>query len=300
MPTRTPGRGDGSRASRDGIALHGEARFGMNAKGTSKVENPFDDSDWDAETYGRSLFRPVAGTSYAIHFTARSGSSWVADVLKSTGVLGAPGECFNPAFVRTNARAYNTSNLDQYIAMLRRRRNVGGVYGHKVAWNHIKLVFGTPVLYMGHFHDSAFLWLRRRDIVAQAVSLSKLKQTRVGHTAQASADAIATADRSFAYNEAEIVLFLRQTLKEEIAMERVWRDFGVTPVRLYHEDIIRDGAQALVDRVASAVGVERPVLPESFLSGQAKLGTVKNEDFAERFRASGAVEAILEDRPPLA
>lgn len=131
------------------------------------------------------------------------------------------------------------------------------------------------------------------------MSLSKLKQTRVGHTAQASADAISSADKSFAYDEAEIGRFLRSTLQGEIAMEHFWRDFDVTPVRLYYEDMMKAGAQALVDQVASAVGAERPVLPDSFLSGQAKLGTVKNEDFAERFRRTGSVERMLERRPPL-
>ncbi len=41
-----------------------------------------------------SLSQPT--TTYAIHFTPRSGSSRLADILKRAGGLSQPGECFEP------------------------------------------------------------------------------------------------------------------------------------------------------------------------------------------------------------
>lgn len=259
----------------------------------------FDGSERDAATYERLLRRPAAERTYAIHFTPRSGSSWATDVLTSTGALSNPGECFNPAFVPTIARKYHASTLEQYVAMLRRRRNTGGVYGHEITWEHVKRVFGTAQAYMDHFRDSAFLWLRRRDIVAQAVSLSKKKQTRIGHAAHATSDAIALAESAFVYDEAEIARFLGHVVEGEVATERMWRDFAIAPVRLYYEDMTAAGAQALVDAVASTIGIDAPALPESFSSGHVKLGTGMNDDFADRFRRARPVAALLESRPPL-
>ena len=80
----------------------------------------------------RVMLAPRAERSYVIHFTPRSGSSWLTDVLGQTNVFGLPDEYFNPSFIPRNATAFGATNLDEYIEVLHRRRGAkakGGIFG---------------------------------------------------------------------------------------------------------------------------------------------------------------------------
>ena len=69
---------------------------------------------------------PAPDLRYIVHFTARSGSSWLTDIARQTGALGSPGEFFNPRFVPGIARSLGAPDMDRYVAALTRRRASGG------------------------------------------------------------------------------------------------------------------------------------------------------------------------------
>src|SRR5579871_4142472 len=67
---------------------------------------------------------------YAVIFTARSGSSWLTNVLAETKLLGYPEEYLNPNFIRGVAGAVNSTVPEEFLAGLQRRRqSPNGVFG---------------------------------------------------------------------------------------------------------------------------------------------------------------------------
>lgn len=248
----------------------------------------FDPEAQDRAAYRRDLKRlPAAGLHYVIHFTPRSGSSWLADILSATGRLSQPGECFNPSFVPAIAQRMNAANLRQYIAMLERWRNTHGVFGCQLTYYHLRVVFGGAERFMRFFGQAPCLWLLREDIVLQAVSLAKKQQTNIGHTAHAGEMDRAEVDRGFVYDAEQIARFVRHVFEAEQGTEAIFSEYGPAPLRLSYERMTAMGAEAAVNVVAHHIGVP-PVRGVEIATGHAKLGTDRNAEYAARFRAEHA------------
>lgn len=61
--------------------------------------DPFAKVTVDPERRARQRKRPAAHLDYVIHFTPRSGSSRLTEILAATKCLSAANEAFNPTFV---------------------------------------------------------------------------------------------------------------------------------------------------------------------------------------------------------
>ncbi len=107
---------------------------------------------------------------YLICFVPRSGSTWLCQLLQSTGVLGRPREWFHPRQLQAASEELDT--LKDYLEHLSDAATTrNGVWGCKVTWSHIQPlicrgelpheVLGFPLLY---------IWLDRDDRAAQAIS----------------------------------------------------------------------------------------------------------------------------------
>lgn len=260
----------------------------------------FDPDARDRMAYRRDMRRPAADTRYVIHFTPRSGSSWLADILTATGRLSQPGECFNPSFVPAIAQKMNAANMRQYVEMLLRWRNTHGVFGCQLTFYHMKVSFGGPAKFMRFFQEDPCLWLIREDIVLQAVSLAKKQQTRIGHTAHAGTEALEKAEAGFTYDAEQIGRFVRHVFEAEQGTEAVFARYGQTPLRLSYERMTAMGAEAAVNVVAHHVGAP-PVRGAALETGHGKLGTDRNAEYADRFRTEHAemmagIDAARADR----
>ena len=242
----------------------------------------------DAARLRRELTRSApADIRYVIWFTPRSGSSWLTDIATRTGQLSQPGECFNPSFIPDMAKKMNAGNMNQFIQLLMRRRNTHGVFGCQLTWYHLKASFGRPGLFMRHFRDDPCFWLIREDVVLQAVSLARKKQTRIGHTTLADDSARAEAEQSFCYDSEEIRHFVRHLMTAEDQTEAMFARFGQTPLRLSYEQITGMGAEAVVNVIARHIGAD-PIHDGPIETGHGKLGTDRNAEFATRFREDHA------------
>lgn len=238
---------------------------------------------FDPARYRADMARPAPRKEYVIYFTARSGSSWLTEVLRATGRLGRAGEVFNPDFLPEMAQVCNAPTLAQYLDVIRRRQAPNGVWGCEVTWHQILAVFGTPEAFAGRFGQAGAVWLIRRDIVAQAVSLAKMVRSGVGHSVGHDAAARAAADAAFAYDGPEIARWLHHLCEAEDGCEALFARHGIAPLRLAYEDMIAAGPQAVADRIARHIG--EPALPPglTFAIAHDKLGTARNDAYAARF-----------------
>jgi trehalose 2-sulfotransferase len=123
-------------------------------------------------------------TLYAICATPRSGSNLLCDLLEQSNAMGNPKEVFNFDSVflplaqkyklidsKFNIKLSNYLNL--IVRIFSTRNNVLGM---KLLFDQLQPLIGVPAL--GNFLcNSRFIWLIRRDVISQAVSLYIADQT---------------------------------------------------------------------------------------------------------------------------
>ncbi len=230
---------------------------------------------------------PLPETRCVIYFTPRSGSSWLSDILSRTRCLGHANEVFNPRLMPRIAQTIQADTLPDYVDLIQRRLNTKGVFSAEITWYQLEAVFGTGAEFMRHFGTAQAVWLIRRDIVAQAVSLAKMVSTRLSHAPQSDADSRDAAEQAFSYDPALIQYWLRHILHAEECTEAHFARHGLRPWRLDYETVTQAGAEAVTSAFAGHLGValDRPAVTES---AHTKLGTSQNMLFAERFRAEKA------------
>ena len=90
-------------------------------------------------------------------FTARSGSTWLTNVLSGTKLLGSPEEFINPDFVLDVARSLNAKEAIPFLELLRcRRKSPNGVFGIEARHVDIELIgeeaffkiFGSEAIFL--------------------------------------------------------------------------------------------------------------------------------------------------------
>jgi len=237
--------------------------------------------------------RPVATQDYVIHFTPRSGSSWLTDLLRATDRLSQPGESFNPVFVPRIAASHGVETLPAYVDSLRRRRNTDGVFGAQTTHYHIRRTFGSGAMFHRYFRQAAAFWLIREDIVAQAISLSRKQQTGVGHQTGGAGG----ADCEFIYDGPGILRWLRHIRAAEFGSEAHFRRYGIDPVRMSYERMMQMPPKQVVVLFLDRLGLAddgNDVPP----SRHQKLRDPRNQAYAARFRAENArvVDKVRSER----
>ena len=178
------------------------------------------------------MSRPAAEKTYVIFFTARSGSSWLQSILARTGRLGDPAESFNSGRIEGLASRRGVTTITEYVDVLRRVRNRGGVFGVEVVYPHIVVAFGDAATFLRHFPGASFIWLMREDIVEQAVSLNKKNQTKVGHNRDLDPEVLSEIDTSFVYDPDGIENWVKRIFSVEKKTERLFRHFALDPLRI--------------------------------------------------------------------
>lgn len=249
----------------------------------------------DPQRHATLSQRPPASLRYVIHFTPRSGSSWLTDLIAATRRLSTANEAFNPGFVPKIAQSIQATNLDDYIQMLLRVFNTQDVYGVEVTSHQIAAVFGSYEPFHAVFGNAPCFWLIRQDIVAQAVSLAKMVTTQVAHTAQTDEQERAQAEQAFSYDAALIRHWLEHIRAAEIRSEGWFAEYGLSPLRMSYEETTRLSPLQVVNVIARHIGV-RDIDRQEFVTRHQKLGTAQNVDFARRFRAENATYLAQIDR----
>lgn len=181
--------------------------------------------------------KPEAPKTLAIHFTPRSGSSRLTEILRQTNRLGRANELFNPNFLPEMATKFQAPDLETYIAVARRRLRHGEVFSFEITAYQLEKVFGSTMVYDAFFEHVPTIWLIREDIVQQAVSLTKMITLNMAHSTEPGFDAAARMD----YDAAAIQRWLRHILKAEQLTEAYFAASGVPPpAPVLRADAVRD------------------------------------------------------------
>jgi trehalose 2-sulfotransferase len=212
----------------------------------------------------------IAKSAYVICTAPRTGSSLLAEALASTGQAGRPKEYFDihkhneQHWINQLKIPRKEDYLDRVIAA---GTTPNGVFGLKLHWHQLpalaskfasaagsQIVPGTKIapaqvmldeLLQGRFPAVHYLWLRRRNKVAQGISYYRASRSdiwRVGREGEAGAS---SAKTDVPFDFAEIDRFVKMVEK----FDRGWYDFfmgkKIRALLLFYEDFVASYDQTI-------------------------------------------------------
>ena len=190
-----------------------------------KINLVAEDFDFPSET--------TPSRFYAIATTQRSGSSFMACKLWETGVMGAPQEYFNfNETMITLISRLGVDSLHNYVdKLLKIRTSSNGVFGMKIFPEHLQFILLGGIY--PFFPDMRYVFLTRKDIVAQAVSYAKAVQT-----GEWSSHTEAQAEAKYDY------IIIGTCVNKIMQGNAFWNNFfrknNINPIHITYEDIVTD------------------------------------------------------------
>ncbi|MEM1154357.1 MAG: Stf0 family sulfotransferase [Pseudomonadota bacterium] len=271
-----------------------ESNFGF-PKSLTGLVNPFKDVQDSPHFRAKLEARELPANRYVIFFTPRSGSSRLTDIVAAADGLGKPGECFNLKHIREMIEFFGAQSMQDYVNLLMRYRNDAGTFGSEIAMGQMHTFFASPDAFFDIYQPTACLFLIRENIIQQAVSMSRKKQTGVAHNTPRSVTDARSGE--FKYDAGEIAKALKRLAKQEVLIEELCSQRGIEPLRLSYESLLDKTATQFLPVIAEFVGADLTNV-EGARSDHQKLGDEKNLAFAKRFadERSRLVESIEERR----
>lgn len=216
---------------------------------------------------------PAAGCSsrYLICSTARCGSNLVCDLLAQTRMAGVPMEYLNPRYVAGYLRSQGLDssaslNLEAYLGVLERRRTTAnGYFGIKVHFDHLRsLGLRTALAHRDFLQKfNHIIVLRRRDKVAQAVSLYRARVTQIWSSGDR--QFLATDDPRLSLDVAFDPTAIARALADSVQGEQDWLDLLVASRLPFSEFWYEDfaGFAQMPDGLLSALGLPPELAPQT-------------------------------------
>jgi LPS sulfotransferase NodH len=223
-------------------------------------------------------------TKYMICSTARCGSTLLCSLLQNTGVMGVPHEYFHLAqhgkqLVQRLIDKDLSRNvtMDEYLTtVMRYRTTPNGVFGIKGHYNQCQPHFKSGVI-SRCFGDMKYVFIRRRDMVAQAVSLVIASQTGKWTSHE-------EKQKDPSYNHETIEGAITVGVFHNYMWDLFFAENGIEACMVYYEDILERPNEE-VQRVVDFVGVEAEVSVDVNDAGLQREATQINLEWQERYRS---------------
>ncbi len=241
--------------------------------------------------------RPVFD-SFLICATPRTGSTLLCGLLESSGVAGHPASYFNRKTLDDYAAAWGVArqpggHIDEAFvqAALTAGRTSNGVFGGRVMAETLpELTSGLATaassaaptdleLLRAQLGRVGFIHLRRRDVVAQAVSWAKALQSHYWHPGEA----VQPGGRPAHYDEELIGRLVASIESFEADWSRWFASHGIAPHQVVYEDLAADPLSA-AHEVLDFLGLDVPP-DRRLVIGHRRQADQVNHDWAARFRA---------------
>jgi len=244
----------------------------------------------DPERQAKVDALPDPELRYVIAITPRSGSSLLCDVMTSTKRLGRPGEKLEAKSIRGNLRAAPSRTPDEYLRnVLRINATRNGVSGLKASWFQFNN-FSRLMVDRQSLKSLKYIYLTRRDLYAQSVSLYKATESRVFHTNIEHTQEALQKLKALEYDYARLAHWHQHLVAQEAGWQRFFDQQGIHPLAITYEDIEND-VHTVVRRVAAYLGLPTGNLglgaSESIFK---KLGDRSSVVWAARFMLERAAE----------
>lgn len=240
---------------------------------------------------------------YFLCATPRSGTTMLCDLLTNTGQAGRPQSYYRRQDIERRARSYGLHadsfaspvDFDQaYLnAVLQEGRGDAGVFGLRIMWGTVaemaeRLRPLRPALRDGALFEDLFgpltyIHVRRRDKLAQAISLLKAEQTGLWHLAADGSERQRTAPPAHAHYDADRIADLMSELeRDDSAWIAFFRENGIEPIEIEYEALAAS-PRTEVRKILQRLNLP-PELAETVVTDTAKMADADSSVWADRFR----------------
>lgn len=215
-----------------------------------------------------------------ICFLNRSGSNYLAWALQSTEKFNLAQETFAMDVVENCCKNRQIGSVADYVAgAMQEQQSSAAVFSAKVSAH--QLVYLTDRGVVGEvMRNPVFVYVRRRDVVAQAISHVIAFQTHRW-------TALENSDIDPVYDPVMIDKILLWLHTSQALFEMYFQRHGVKPIEIWYEDFVGN-EQDSIDRIASAVHVDDAVFCPASIPLK-KQATGVNEEFKRRYLQENAL-----------
>ena len=238
----------------------------------------------------------MSACGYMLCTTPRTGSTLLCALLAATGRAGVPESYFRAQDIDARVDDWGLRLQDgsfdfgEFVASVRNQgTTANGVFGVRMMWGTLTELVGAlraagqtatdHQVLVRTFGELRFVYLRREDLVAQAVSRLRAEQTGVWHV-RGAADASPSAAAA-RYDRVAIQGYLEEAVAHDDAWNRWFAEHGLSPLRLTYEDLV-SGQDEVLRTLLGHIGVAPPAVPLQ-VSNRRMADSVSLE-WCDRFR----------------
>ena len=214
------------------------------------------------------------GLSYIICTAPRTGSTLLAEALKATGCAGRPAEYFDIHAHNEQywIRTLGIRNDAEYIEkVVEAGTTSNGVFGLKVHFHQLRAVhakllaaaqsqkvngpaMSVEALLRARFGEPRYIWLMRRNKVAEAISYYRAAKTGLWRSLSAEAAHRNAMDAALAFDFAAIDQYVRLVEDFDRGWESYFRQHRLKVLALCYEDLVKD-YESTVRAVLNYLGI---------------------------------------------
>ena len=189
-------------------------------------------------------------TAYVICTTQRSGSNMLCSLLENTSLAGAPSEMFYEDTISNPKKFHQFEDEfeNYFFGMIQKTSSENGVFGFKLMYDQLarfseRLASLTKdssqqsvrELLLKHFAEVHFIYLRRRNKLQQAISLSKANQTGVWWIP--THKPVEKPQKDPVYDPKHIRSCLSGIVKQDANWQLYFEKYNIAPLVVYYEDL---------------------------------------------------------------
>jgi LPS sulfotransferase NodH len=223
---------------------------------------------------------------YAICMTPRTGSTYLAYMMRDTNVFGFPDEWLSLHLARGEAISVGASEPASLLRrVLAKYASKNGISGVEISLGHLVSARRAGAIDESLDRKMKFFYLRRRNIVRQGLSMHSAHQSGVLHSFQMNEDAKVVRD-AVIYDTHAVRQHIKMIHDEELMWEREFGARHIEPDRIYYEDIVQR-PERILRRFAHILGLpDAPIVPAK--SEITKVTDARTDEWEARYREEDA------------
>ncbi|WP_415922494.1 Stf0 family sulfotransferase [Tateyamaria sp. SN6-1] len=236
----------------------------------------------------------MTARSYIICTAPRSGSTMLCGMLRATGVAGQPQSYFHRPDIPSWARGLGLEGdapLTDIIAAVKATGTQGltGIrlqqHSHAYMMHALQHYGDTdPERIDAAFGPTRYIWLRRQDKLAQAISLLRAEQTGLWHrNADGSDLERITPARDTGYDPDAITAQIARFDAADRAWLNWFADHSIAPWSLTYEDLV-DTPQIALRMILIHLGLDQDIADTITVPTQ-KLADATSDNWTQRYQA---------------
>ncbi|WP_250518278.1 MULTISPECIES: Stf0 family sulfotransferase [unclassified Caballeronia] len=244
---------------------------------------------------------------YAIFILPRTGSTWLMEMAENSKFLGTPQEWFNEGWIYTEElamgcrppRLVGTTSVDEYIRRtVADYRSASGVMGLQLSPYQTQCLCEMLEKPKDALDMVTKFYLRRENLIAQAISLFRSVTSGLFHSYQESPVLKSRLD-AVEYDGTAIQTWCEHIVTGEIFYDELFTRMNISPARFTYEDVVAKPREILSWLAAHIDQNLKSGDIETQGGRMSKMGGKTSSEWEQRFRAEHAQFLVdLENRRP--